>query len=133
MSIDVLFTVSAIYAAIVGLATLLDPALFMGAQPPTDPAMLDIFRGFGGLMIAVAVLDWMARGTAPSRARNAIVLSNTIGFLFATIFAALAVLHAYPAWAWAPVVLNALITIGYFLAALRRTPAEEVLAPVIPA
>lgn len=120
MSLDLLFTVSSVFAALIGLGALIAPTAFTGGSLPGNAQVLiDSFRGFGGLFLSVAILDWMARGAQASRARNGIVLANAIGFLFATVFTTLAVLHGYPAWGWILVALNALLALGYILAGAR--------------
>jgi hypothetical protein len=47
-------------------------------MPP--PALIAYLRIFGGPMLRIAVLNWMARNAEPSQARNAIVLGNIVGF-----------------------------------------------------
>ena len=37
-------------------------------------------RIFGGPILGIAVLDWLARNAEPSAARNAIILGNIVGF-----------------------------------------------------
>ncbi len=135
MSLDLLFTIASIVAALVGLGGLFVPAALMGATLPAgSPVLLDTLRGFGGVFLGVAVLNWLARGAEKSRARDAIVLANTIGFLSATVFMVLAVLHDYPVWGWILAGINALLTIGFFFAGMGSmssapSPAKESSMP----
>ena len=124
MSLDLLFTLSSIVAALVGLGALFFPTALMGAALPAgSPVLIDTLRGFGGVFLGVAVLDWFARGAEKSRARDAIVLANTVGFLFAAVFMALAVLHGYPVWGWILAGINALLAIGFFFVGMS-TPSS---------
>jgi hypothetical protein len=43
-------------------------------------ALIAFLRIFAGPCVGIAVLNWMARNTAPSPARDAIVLANIVGF-----------------------------------------------------
>jgi hypothetical protein len=49
---------------------------------PADasPALIAYLRIFGGPILGIAVLNWMARNVEPCPARNAIVLGNIVGF-----------------------------------------------------
>jgi hypothetical protein len=73
---------SAIYLAIVGVGMMLAPRLFGIDAVPADatPALIAFLRIFGGPMLGIATLNWMARNAEPSTARNAIVLANIVGF-----------------------------------------------------
>jgi hypothetical protein len=82
MKLKAVLTVSAIYQAIVGVGMMLAPRQFgIDAVPPdASPALIAFLRIFGGPMLGIAVLNWMARDAEPSTARNAIVLANMVGF-----------------------------------------------------
>jgi hypothetical protein len=75
-------TVSAIYQGVVGLGMMLAPRQFGIDAVPVDatPALIAFLRIFGGPMLGIAVLNWMARKAEPSTARNAIILANIVGF-----------------------------------------------------
>jgi hypothetical protein len=82
MKLKAVLTVSAIYQAIVGIGMMLATRQFGIDAVPTDapPALIAFLRIFGGPMLGIAVLNWMARNAEPSTARNAIVLANIVGF-----------------------------------------------------
>ncbi len=82
MKLKPVLTVSAIYQTIVGIGMMLAPRQFgIDAVPPdASPALIAFLRIFGGPMLGIAVLNWMARNAEPSTARNAIVLANIVGF-----------------------------------------------------
>lgn len=82
MKLKAVLTVSAIYQAIVGVGMMLAPRQFgVDAVPPdASPELIAFLRIFGGPMLGIAVLNWMARNEKPSTARNAIVIANVVGF-----------------------------------------------------
>jgi uncharacterized membrane protein len=82
MKLKAVLTVSAIYQAIVGVGMMFVPRQFgIDAVPPdAPPPRIAFLRIFGGPMLGIAVLNWMARNAEPSTTRNAIVLANIVGF-----------------------------------------------------
>ena len=82
MKLKTVLTVSAIYQAFVGLGMMVAPRQFGIDAVPADasPALIAFLRIFGGPMLGIAVLNWMARNAEPSTARNAVVLGNIVGF-----------------------------------------------------
>ncbi len=82
MKLGVLLRISAIYMILVGLGLILAPTMFgTGALPADAPAELIAFlRLWGCPLLGIAVLNWMARDEGPSRARDAIILGNIVGF-----------------------------------------------------
>jgi len=82
MRLKPLLTCAALYLSIIGLGMMLVPRqLGIGAVPAdAPPALIAYLRVFGGPMVGVAVLDWLARGAEPSPARRAIVVANAVGF-----------------------------------------------------
>ena len=82
MKLKVVLTVSAIYLAVLGVGFMLAPRqIGIDAVPPdASPALIAYLRIFGGPILGIAVLNWMARNADPSAAHNAIVLGNIVGF-----------------------------------------------------
>jgi hypothetical protein len=82
MKLKAVLTISAIYQAVVGVGMMLAPRQFgIDAVPPdASPALIAFLRIFGGPMLGISVLNWMARNAEPSTALNAIVLANVAGF-----------------------------------------------------
>jgi hypothetical protein len=117
MNLSLLFTISSIYLALSGLGILISPtAMLAGALDPTALVVIDAFRGLGGAMFGIAIINWMARNGEASKVRDGIVLGNTVGFAFATAFSVLSWLHGYPAFGWVLIVLNLVLTVGFFAA-----------------
>jgi hypothetical protein len=86
MKLKTVLTVSAIYLGVLGLGFMLAPRQFgIGAVPPdASPELIAYIRVFGGPMVGIAVVNWLARNAEPSSARNAIVLANLVGFACVT-------------------------------------------------
>jgi uncharacterized membrane protein len=82
VKLKAVLTVSALYQACVGVGMMLAPRQFgIGAVPAdASPALMHFLRIFGGPMLGIAVLNWMARNAEPGTARNAIVVANIVGF-----------------------------------------------------
>ena len=82
MNLKVVLTVSAIYLAVLGVGFMFAPQQIGIDAVPADasPALIAYLRIFGGPILGIAVLNWMARNAEPSAARNAIVLANIVGF-----------------------------------------------------
>src|SRR5688572_578516 len=82
MKLKAVLIASAIYLGLIGLGVLFVPRYFgIGAIPPdASPALIAFIRIFAGPCLGIAALNWMARSTEPSPARDAIVLANIVGF-----------------------------------------------------
>lgn len=82
MKLSTLLGIAAIYMGLVGLGLIFAPQAFGTGALPTDasPALIAFLRLWGSPLLGIAVLDWMARHEGPSRARDAIILGNIVGF-----------------------------------------------------
>jgi len=82
MKLKAVLTVSSIYLAVLGVGFMLTPQEIGIDAVPADasPALIAYLRIFGGPILGIAVLNWLARNAEPSAARNAIVLGNIVGF-----------------------------------------------------
>lgn len=117
MSLSLLFTISAIYLALSGLGVLISPtAMLAGALDPAALVVIDAFRGLGGALLGIAVISWMARSAEASKLRDGVVMGNTVGFALATIFSVLSWMHGYPAFGWVLILLNLVLSVGFFTA-----------------
>ena len=126
MKLNVLFSIQAIILALVGLAFLVVPVTMQYGTLPANPsaALLAVVRATASLFIAIALLDWMARNSEPSTARNAIVLANAVGSLSAAILLALAVFNGADKMALIPIVINLLIGIAFIMAGRASMSAK---------
>jgi hypothetical protein len=82
LNLNAVLTVSAIYQGIVGVGMMLVPRQFgIDAVPPdASPELIAFLRIFGGPMLGIAVLNWLARNAEQSIALNAVVVANIVGF-----------------------------------------------------
>jgi hypothetical protein len=119
MTLKTLLTISALYLGILGLGFMLAPRqLGIDVVPPdASPALLAYLRVFGGPMVGIGVLNWLARNAEPSTARDAIVLANLVGFACVTSMDIWGVFSgdARPA-AKLFLVIHLLMTVGFVLA-----------------
>jgi hypothetical protein len=82
MRLGLLLRIAAIYMALVGLGLIVAPRAFGVGAMPADPSaeLIAFMRLWGSPLLGIAVLDWMARDVEPSKARDAIILGNIVGF-----------------------------------------------------
>jgi hypothetical protein len=82
MKLGALLRIAAIYMALVGLGLTFAPRAFgVGAMPADASAELIAFlRLWGSPLLGIAVLDWVARDAEASKARDAVILGNLVGF-----------------------------------------------------
>lgn len=116
MKPKLLFTLAAIYMVLGGLNYLILPATAMfGLDSGASPLLIAGIRETASTFIGIAVLNWFARNTDASKARNAIFLANIVGFALATIFGVLVALASAQIVAWVFVVINLFFTIAFLL------------------
>ena len=116
LTLNVLFSVSAISLALAGLVNLFAPeALNPGVvSAGASPLLLIYLREPGVFQIVIAILNWMARNAEASKARDAIVLANTLLFGLAGIKVGLVVLNGGPIYFLIAVVINLLFAAAFF-------------------
>ena len=134
MTIRNLAIVSALLALLFGLAALLVPAQFVALfGVELSEAGLLTTRLFGGHLVALGVLDWVARndlrGGGRQGAERGIVLANLLSPALSIVVVVVGILGGIVnALAWVNVALLALLVIGWiYLGLLERgtggTPA----------
>jgi hypothetical protein len=113
---NVLLLTAALYLALVGLGFLLVPAVMVfGALGGTPAIVIAELRQYGGALLGIAVLNWIAREAEPSIARNGVFLGNTVGFGLVAIGGVLRQLSGALAIGWVFVLINALFAIAFFI------------------
>lgn len=82
MGLGSLLRIAAIYTALAGLGFIFAPQELGAGAVPTDAsaALIAHLRILSSTLLGIAVLDWAARNAEPSRARDAIILGNIVGF-----------------------------------------------------
>jgi hypothetical protein len=115
---NTLLSTAAIYLALVGLGFLLAPGVMVfGALGETPATIVAELRQYGGSLLGIAALNWVARNAEASTARNGVFLGNTIGFGLVAIGGVLRQLSGAIAIGWSFVVINALFAITFFIVA----------------
>lgn len=82
MMLGILLRIAAIYTALAGLGFMFAPQELGAGAVSTDAsaALIAHLRVLSSPLLGIAVLDWVARNAEPSRARDAIILGNIVGF-----------------------------------------------------
>ena len=128
MTLKAVLTMSAIYLGVLGVGFMFAPRqIGLDAVPPdASRALLAYLRIFGGPMLGIAVLNWMARNAEPSAARNAIVVANIVGFASVTAMDIWGVFSgdARPV-AKLFLVIHLLMTVAFVLAARASRRAQR--------
>ncbi len=85
MKPSLLLTVSAIYLALIGILLQVDPVSTFGLDANASAVLITNIRVPLSLLLAIAVINWFARKSDASSARDAIFLGNTVAFAFVAI------------------------------------------------
>ena len=82
MKLNTIFTVSAVYMGLLSLGFMFAPQAAGINSVPTDasPALIAYLRVFGSTFLGIAIMNWFARNSESSTARDALVLGNILGF-----------------------------------------------------
>ena len=116
MKTNKLLITAAIYLALVGLGFLLAPGVMVfGALGGTPATIVAELRQYGGSLLGIAVLNWVARNAEASTARDGVFLGNTIGFGLVAVGGVLRQLSGVLAFGWVFVALNALFAIAFLM------------------
>jgi len=116
MKSTMLFLAAALYLGLVGLGFLLAPGtLVFGALGQTPTIIVAELRQYGGALLGIATLNWVARNAEPSIARNGIFLGNTIGFGLVAIGGVLRQLSGAVAIGWLFVLINLFFALAFFM------------------
>ena len=116
MKTNTLLITAAIYLTLVGLGFLLAPGVMVfGALGGTPATIVAELRQYGGALLGIAALNWVARNAEASTARNGVFLGNTIGFGLVAIAGVLRQLSGALAIGWLFVAINALFAIAFFM------------------
>ena len=116
MKTNKLLITAAIYLTLIGLGFLLAPGVMVfGALGGTPTTIVAELRQYGGALLGIAALNWVARNAEASTARNGVFLGNTIGFGLVAIGGVLRQWSGALAIGWLFVAINALFAIAFFL------------------
>ena len=115
MKPSLLLTVSAIYLALIGILFQVDPAALFGLDANASALLITNLRIPLSLLLAIAVINWFARKSDASSARDAIFLGNTVAFAFVAIGDFVATVLSGDPLGWVFVVINLLFAIAFFV------------------
>jgi hypothetical protein len=86
IKLNVMFTISAIILFFLGLGLIFLTSFIHGMVGlEVNPASLHFGKAVGGAAVSFAVMAWFSRNSAPSQARNALVLGFTVFFFLTSI------------------------------------------------
>jgi hypothetical protein len=126
MKTNVLLITAAIYLALVGLGFLLAPGIMtFGALGGTPDTIVAELRQYGGALLGIATLNWVARNAEASTARNGIFLGNTVGFGLVALGGVLRQLAGAIAIGWLFVVINALFAVAFLMVGRANMSGNE--------
>jgi hypothetical protein len=117
MKPKLLLTLSAVWIILIGVAGAFLSYTGTYDIEVAEPALLDArFRVPISLYFGLAVINWFARNSDASKARDAIFLGNTLGFIVWAAFVALVTLTpGSDPTGWGAVVINLFFAIAFFV------------------
>jgi hypothetical protein len=124
MKLKAMFILAAVLFLIWGLVLFFADVILSAAGAGITPSGNEVYlaRAAGSLLLGMAVLAWMARDTGPSQARNAIVVCFVISNILAVIASLIGLIGGtVPQAAWAGVVINALLAVGFAVTGRQTT------------
>lgn len=126
MKFNTLMVLNTIVAGVFGLVFVLVPAPFLSLYGVAAGAQLAyVAQLFGAALLALAIVTWLARNTADTGARRAIVVAlavgDCVGFVIALIRQLGGVVNGL---GWATVVIYFLLMVAFGSFALRGTSPE---------
>ncbi|MGB5933297.1 MAG: hypothetical protein WBH57_09555 [Anaerolineae bacterium] len=115
MKLSSLFTITGVVSIAFGLGFVLVPGRLVSPYGlELDEAGLVVLRLLGAAYLGYGALNWFARNTEESKARQAIVLAQSVGNAIAFIVALANQLSGVPnAVGWVGVVIHLLLALGY--------------------
>jgi len=119
IKLKILFIISAVYMALLGLGFVFAPLQIGFNAVPVDAsaALIAYLRVFGSTFIAIGVLNWMTRNAEASTARNAILYGNIAGFGLAALLDLWGWLSGGRKLAGVFAIIHLLFTVAFILAA----------------
>ncbi|MCG2784721.1 MAG: hypothetical protein L6461_06410 [Anaerolineae bacterium] len=126
MKLKVILIIAAVYMALIGIGHLFAPVAMSAGVIPADASagVVAFLRHYSALFIAVAVMNWMARNTEPSPARNAIVFANIIMFSLSAILDVAAVIGGAGLAGLVPASMNLVIAALFVWVVRASMPAK---------
>lgn len=122
MNHKILFTISALYMALIGIGHLFAPVEMSAGVVAADASsgMVAFLRHYAALFIALAVMYWLLRNAEPSTALNAIILSSIILYGLAAVLDVTAVLSGAGPAGMVPASMNLAFALAFLLAREKK-------------
>ena len=116
MKPKLLLPIAAIYMGLLGILLVASPSMVFGLAPDASASLIAKLRLPGSLFLAFAVMNWFARNSDASSARDAIFIGNTMAFAFVAIgdFLITIIPGANPS-GWVFIVVDLLFVIAFFV------------------
>ena len=115
MKPNILLILSAIYVGLSGIVMLFAPqVLIFSGSAGTSTGVLFALRGYGCLLLGVAVINWMARNAEASKSRDAIFVGNYVAYGLSMIVFLIDVLSGGALLVWTYVIISALFAVAFF-------------------
>ena len=126
MKLNVILIISAVYMALIGLGHLFAPVSMGAGAVPVDASsgLIAFLRHYAALFMAIAVMNWMARNSEASPARNAIVVANIVVFGLGAFLDVLAVISGAGLTGLVPATINLVFAIAFFWTGGLRLSAK---------
>lgn len=124
MKLKTMFILVAVLFLVWGLVLFFVDVVLSVASTGIIPSGNEVYlaRAAGGLLLGMAALAWMARGAGPSQARNGIVACFVVSNVLAVIASVIGLIGGtVPQAAWAGVVINSLLAIGFAVTGRQTT------------
>jgi hypothetical protein len=127
MKLKVVFIISAVYMALIGIGHLFAPVAMSAGVIPADASagVVAFLRHYSAIFLAIAVMNWMVRNAEPSSARNAIVLANIILFAFSAVLDVAAVISGAGMTGLVPASMNLVVAVLFVWAARAKISAPQ--------
>lgn len=121
MKLKVLLMISAVYMGLVGFGHLVAPVAMSAGSVPSGSSsgLIAFLRHYSALFLAVSVMNWIARDTGASPARNAIITANIIIYGFGAVLDIVAVFTGSGLIGLVPASINLIIALA-FLWGIRK-------------
>lgn len=116
MKPKLILTVAAIYLGLVGIGLLIAPTFMVLDLPDSaSPLLVGQLRAMSDVFIGIAVVDWLARNAEASKALNAIILGNTVGFGMSVILGISVALTGSELVSWGFTGLSLFCLVGFIV------------------
>jgi hypothetical protein len=114
MKPNLVLTLSAIYLVLCGLVMLLMPhVMLVSGSAGTPPTVFFALRAYGGLMLGVAIMNWIARNAEASKSQNGIYICNIVVYALSAIVFLVDVLTGGSPLLWGYIIISVVFTIAF--------------------